>query len=66
MRREDARVHAFVWAAVSVKMLPRASTSNETARLMRILSALAGEVGRAYAAVSESKHPITGEALEAE
>lgn len=61
MRREDARVHAAVWLGVSQKMLPHASMDNDTAKLHRVFARLANEVGQSYAAVSEDRHPATGE-----
>lgn len=63
MRREEARVHAFVWVAAAQQILPRADMDNETARLHRALAALADRVGRCYAAVAEGNHPVTGTAL---
>lgn len=63
MLKSDARVHAVVWMAAAQKALPRATDDNETARIKRVVSALAGEVGKAYAAVSEGNHPLTGEPL---
>ena len=63
MRRAEARVHAAVWLGASQKMLPRVDMDNDTARLHRVVAALAREVGASYAAVAEGNHPVTGEPM---